>query len=147
LAVNPRVFEEQSQKQQAEGCLMQGISRSLMEELKWDSTHILSRDWATYPVIRFKDMPKFDFQVMINGYKFLLKVTPQVAQNDSNRRSAIDGFRDRPRRALDGGRRGRVTTARPIRDAHDIQDRRRARRVLLGAGCQRPDGRMVLFPD
>ena len=43
---------------------MQGISRSLMEELKWDSTRILSRDWATYPVIRFKDMPKFDFQVI-----------------------------------------------------------------------------------
>jgi CO/xanthine dehydrogenase Mo-binding subunit len=58
-AINP-----DGQKQQAEGCVMQGISRSLIEELKWSSDKILSRDWATYPVIRFKDMPKFDFQVI-----------------------------------------------------------------------------------
>jgi CO/xanthine dehydrogenase Mo-binding subunit len=58
-AINP-----DGQKQQAEGCLMQGISRSLIEELKWDSNGIITRDWATYPVVRFKDMPKFDFQVI-----------------------------------------------------------------------------------
>jgi CO/xanthine dehydrogenase Mo-binding subunit len=58
-AINP-----DGQKQQAEGCLMQGISRSLIEELKWDSNGIITRDWATYPVVRFKDMPKFDFQVL-----------------------------------------------------------------------------------
>src|SRR5262249_5388662 len=46
------------------GCVMQGISRSLIEELKWDSNRILSRDWATYAVVRFKDMPAFDFQVI-----------------------------------------------------------------------------------
>src|SRR5262249_14012114 len=58
-AINP-----DGQKQQAEGCLMQGISRSLMEELKWDAGGILSRDWVKYPVIRFVDMPKFDFQLI-----------------------------------------------------------------------------------
>src|SRR5262249_18495787 len=58
-AINP-----DGQKQQAEGCLMQGISRSLIEELKWDSNGIITRDWATYPVVRFKDMPKFDFQLI-----------------------------------------------------------------------------------
>jgi nicotinate dehydrogenase subunit B len=58
-AINP-----DGQKQQAEGCVMQGISRSLIEELKWAPDRILSRDWATYPVVRFKDMPKFDFQVI-----------------------------------------------------------------------------------
>jgi CO/xanthine dehydrogenase Mo-binding subunit len=58
-AINP-----DGQKQQAEGCVIQGIGRSLIEELKWDSTRIISRDWATYPVMRFKDIPKFDFQVI-----------------------------------------------------------------------------------
>jgi CO/xanthine dehydrogenase Mo-binding subunit len=58
-AINP-----DGQKQQAEGCVIQGIGRSLIEELKWDSNRIISRDWATYPVMRFKDIPKFDFQVI-----------------------------------------------------------------------------------
>ena len=43
---------------------MQGISRTLIEELKWGPNGITSRDWATYPVIRFKAMPKFDFQII-----------------------------------------------------------------------------------
>jgi CO/xanthine dehydrogenase Mo-binding subunit len=58
-AINP-----DGQKQQAEGCAMQGISRSLIEELRWNSTSVLSRDWVTYPVIRFDRMPTFDFQVI-----------------------------------------------------------------------------------
>ena len=58
-AINP-----DGQKHQAEGCVMQGISRSLIEEVKWSANGITSRDWVTYPVIRFNDMPEFDFQVI-----------------------------------------------------------------------------------
>jgi CO/xanthine dehydrogenase Mo-binding subunit len=58
-AINPDI-----QKQQAEGCLMQGISRSLIEELRWKADGITSRDWVTYPVIRFDRMPQFDFQLI-----------------------------------------------------------------------------------
>jgi CO/xanthine dehydrogenase Mo-binding subunit len=58
-ALNP-----DGQKQQAEGCALQGISRSLVEELKWNANGITSRDWVTYPVIRFNAMPKFDFQII-----------------------------------------------------------------------------------
>jgi nicotinate dehydrogenase subunit B len=58
-AINP-----DGMKQQAEGCVMQGISRSLIEELRWNKDGILSRDWVSYPVIRFTDMPKFDFQII-----------------------------------------------------------------------------------
>ena len=43
---------------------MQGISRSLIEEVKWSPNGITTRDWATYPVIRYNDMPAFDFQVI-----------------------------------------------------------------------------------
>jgi nicotinate dehydrogenase subunit B len=58
-AINP-----DGMKQQAEGCALQGISRSLMEELKWNANGITSRDWASYPVVKFLDMPAFDFQVI-----------------------------------------------------------------------------------
>jgi nicotinate dehydrogenase subunit B len=58
-AVNP-----DGMRAQAEGCLMQGISRTLIEELKWGPDGITTRDWASYPVIRFTAMPKFDFQII-----------------------------------------------------------------------------------
>ncbi len=58
-AINPS-----GMKQQAEGCLMQGISRALIEELKWNANGITSSDWVTYPVARFKRMPKFDFHIV-----------------------------------------------------------------------------------
>jgi CO/xanthine dehydrogenase Mo-binding subunit len=49
---------------QAEGCLMQTISRSLIEELKWGPDGITSSDWESYPVARFQAMPKFHFQAI-----------------------------------------------------------------------------------
>jgi CO/xanthine dehydrogenase Mo-binding subunit len=49
---------------QAEGCLMQTISRSLLEELKWGPGGIESVDWETYPVARFMAMPEFDFRIV-----------------------------------------------------------------------------------
>jgi CO/xanthine dehydrogenase Mo-binding subunit len=58
-AINP-----DGQKQQAEGCLMQGVSRSLIEELKWTADNVQSRDWVTYPVIRFDHMPAFQFKII-----------------------------------------------------------------------------------
>jgi CO/xanthine dehydrogenase Mo-binding subunit len=49
---------------QAQGCLMQTVSRSLMEELKWGPNGITSRDWESYPVIRFNHMPKLDLHII-----------------------------------------------------------------------------------
>jgi nicotinate dehydrogenase subunit B len=49
---------------QAEGCVIQGVSRSLKEELKWTTARITTQDWATYPVLRFPEMPKFDFKIV-----------------------------------------------------------------------------------
>jgi nicotinate dehydrogenase subunit B len=58
-AINP-----DGMKAQAEGRVMQGISRTLIEEVRWGKNGILSRDWFSYPVVRFKSMPKFDFQII-----------------------------------------------------------------------------------
>jgi CO/xanthine dehydrogenase Mo-binding subunit len=108
-AINP-----DGQKQQAEGCAMQGISRSLIEELKWDSNGILSRDWATYPVVRFKDMPAFDFQVInrpdqpaVGAGEVLITNMPAAISNaifdaTGKRMRQVPFTRDRVKAALAG---------------------------------------------
>jgi nicotinate dehydrogenase subunit B len=58
------VVNPDGMRAQAEGGVMQGISRALIEELKWDANGITSDDWVTYPVIRFQRMPKLDFQAI-----------------------------------------------------------------------------------
>ncbi|MGH7875924.1 MAG: xanthine dehydrogenase family protein molybdopterin-binding subunit, partial [Candidatus Binatia bacterium] len=52
-------------KNQIEGNIIQGVSRALMEEVKFDSSGIKTLDWATYPVIRFPDVPSIEI-VLIN---------------------------------------------------------------------------------
>ena len=43
---------------QMSGNLVQGASRVLHEELAFDKKRVTSRDWVTYPILRFKDTPK-----------------------------------------------------------------------------------------
>src|SRR4029453_19160880 len=52
-------------KNQIEGNIIQGVSRSLMEEVKFDSTGIKTLDWSTYPILRFPDVPEIEI-VLIN---------------------------------------------------------------------------------
>jgi CO/xanthine dehydrogenase Mo-binding subunit len=52
LAANPALVENQM-----EGSLIQGASRALMEEVKFTKTRVTSNDWASYPIMRFKDAP------------------------------------------------------------------------------------------
>ena len=59
------VLNPDGMRAQAEGGLMQAISRTLIEEVKWGPNGITSKDWQTYPVIRFTAMPKvFRFQTI-----------------------------------------------------------------------------------
>jgi len=59
IAINP-----DGMRAQAEGCVVQGISRALKEELKWTQKRITSQDWVTYPVLRFNELPPFDFEIV-----------------------------------------------------------------------------------
>jgi CO/xanthine dehydrogenase Mo-binding subunit len=59
LTINP-----DGMRAQAEGCVLQGVSRALKEEVTWTKEKITSIDWVTYPVLRFTDMPTFDFQIL-----------------------------------------------------------------------------------
>ena len=52
-------------KNQIEGNIIQGVSRALMEEVKFDSSGIKTLDWSSYPVIRFPDVPEIEL-VLIN---------------------------------------------------------------------------------
>jgi nicotinate dehydrogenase subunit B len=50
-AVNPDGI-----KNQIEGGIVQSASWTLHEAVSFDQTRILSRDWSTYPILRFADL-------------------------------------------------------------------------------------------
>lgn len=47
-------------RHQIHGNVIQSTSRALMEEVSFDRTTVASREWGTYPVIKFPDVPKID---------------------------------------------------------------------------------------
>lgn len=51
-------------KAQIEGSILQTLSRVLMEEVKFDRSRVTSLDWASYPIMRFSDVPKIDIDLI-----------------------------------------------------------------------------------
>jgi len=51
-------------RNQIEGGIVQTISRTLLEELKFDRTHITSLDWQSYPILRFPDVPRIQISLI-----------------------------------------------------------------------------------
>jgi nicotinate dehydrogenase subunit B len=47
-------------RNQIEGGILQGLSRALHEEVRYGAGGIQSRDWTTYPVLRFAEVPHLD---------------------------------------------------------------------------------------
>ena len=37
---------------QVEGGVIQTVSRTLLEQVTWDRKQVLSKDWASYPILR-----------------------------------------------------------------------------------------------
>ena len=60
LIINP-----DGTKNQIEGNVVQGVSRTLFEEVKFDASGIKSLDWVGYPVARFPDVPAIEV-VLVN---------------------------------------------------------------------------------
>jgi CO/xanthine dehydrogenase Mo-binding subunit len=60
LMVNP-----DGVRNQVEGNVIQGVSRALLEEVKFDGKGVTSLDWSSYPILRFPDMPEVE-AVLIN---------------------------------------------------------------------------------
>jgi CO/xanthine dehydrogenase Mo-binding subunit len=66
LIVNP-----DGVKNQVEGNIVQGVSRALLEEVTFNASGVTSLDWASYPILKFADLPEIDL-VLINRHE----VTP-----------------------------------------------------------------------
>ena len=49
---------------QVEGNVLQTLSRALMEEVKFDRSRVTSVDWASYPIMRFSEVPKLDIELI-----------------------------------------------------------------------------------
>ena len=59
-----RVIDLHGLKSQIEGGLPQGASWALHEEVAWDRDGILTRDWQSYPVLRFGNVPVMEVIVL-----------------------------------------------------------------------------------
>ena len=60
------IIDPDGLRNQIEGGALQGLSRAMHEELDVDSKGIHSRDWTTYPVLGFDDVPPVDV-VLVEG--------------------------------------------------------------------------------
>ena len=49
---------------QVEGCILQTLSRVLMEEVQFDRSRVTSVDWSSYPIMRFSEVPKLDIDLV-----------------------------------------------------------------------------------
>lgn len=62
LVINPNSLENT-----IEGNLLHGLSRTLHEEVRFDSEKVLSVDWRTHPTLTHRDAPERIDVVMVNG--------------------------------------------------------------------------------
>ena len=59
MSVNPDAV-----RAQVEGNILQTLSRTLFEEVVFDTMRVTSSDWASYPILRFTDLPKIEIELM-----------------------------------------------------------------------------------
>ena len=59
LVINP-----DGVKAQIEGGIIQTLSRTLIEEVKWDASRVTSVDWASYPILAFGAVPKIEITLI-----------------------------------------------------------------------------------
>ena len=51
-------------KNQTEGGLIQSASWTIMEQVQFDAQRITSRDWFSYPIMRFNQVPEVEVLVL-----------------------------------------------------------------------------------
>jgi CO/xanthine dehydrogenase Mo-binding subunit len=51
-------------RNQIEGNIVQTTSRTLLEELQFDRSRVTSVDWATYPILKFPDVPEVAIELI-----------------------------------------------------------------------------------
>jgi nicotinate dehydrogenase subunit B len=53
-----QVINPDGVRNQIEGNIVQTVSRVLKEELKFNRSRVTSLDWASYPILRFNEVPE-----------------------------------------------------------------------------------------
>ena len=51
-------------KSQLDGNIIQTISRTLIEEVKWDRSMVTTLDWESYPIITFPEVPELHYDLI-----------------------------------------------------------------------------------
>ena len=51
-------------RNQIEGNVVQTVSRTLLEELKFDRSRVTSVDWASYPILKFPEVPDVEIKLI-----------------------------------------------------------------------------------
>ena len=59
LIINPK-----SLRQTIEGNVVQGLSRTLFEEVRFDRNTVTSVDWASYPILTFPEIPEIVIELI-----------------------------------------------------------------------------------
>jgi nicotinate dehydrogenase subunit B len=52
-----RIVNPEGMRHQVEGAFLQGLSRTLFEEVTFEAGRVTSLDWRSYPIMRFPDVP------------------------------------------------------------------------------------------
>jgi CO/xanthine dehydrogenase Mo-binding subunit len=59
LMINPDAV-----RSQVEGSIIQTISRTLLEEVKFDHSRVTTTDWSSYPILTFPDVPRLEIALI-----------------------------------------------------------------------------------
>jgi nicotinate dehydrogenase subunit B len=51
-------------KNQIEGGMIQSASWALLENVEYDNTKVISRDWYSYPILRFDNIPQVEVHLI-----------------------------------------------------------------------------------
>jgi nicotinate dehydrogenase subunit B len=59
-----QIINPDTVRAQVEGCIIQTLSRTLMEEVKFDRDRVTSVDWVSYPILRFSEVPRIEIELI-----------------------------------------------------------------------------------
>jgi nicotinate dehydrogenase subunit B len=59
-----QIINPEGVKSQLDGNVIQTISRTLIEEVKWDRSMVTTLDWASYPIITFPEVPELVYDLI-----------------------------------------------------------------------------------
>jgi nicotinate dehydrogenase subunit B len=59
-----QIINPDGARNQIEGSVIQTVSRTLLEEVKFNRSTITSRDWATYPILTFPEIPEIEIELI-----------------------------------------------------------------------------------